>query len=282
MAGVFLGSEAVARGALTRGQLRWNYRKIHRDVYLPKTAARSLRDDIYAAWLWSGRRGIIAGRAAAALHGAKWVEDFTPIEIVGPFNHPPPGIIVRRERVAPQDLVERDQLRLTNLARTAFDLARYLPRDPAVSNLDALSAATGLTAAQVMPLIDRHQGARGVRRCRTALSLMDGGAQSPKETWLRLMLINAGLPRPTTQIRVTDGNLVAYLDVGWEGPMVALEYDGDQHRTDRRQYVRDIRRAEMVHRLGWLVIKVINEDRPNVVIERARDALARRRATRLP
>ena len=44
-----------------------------------------------AAWLWSGRRGIIAGRAAAALHGAKWVDEFTPVEVVGPFNHPAPA-----------------------------------------------------------------------------------------------------------------------------------------------------------------------------------------------
>jgi hypothetical protein len=97
---------------------------------------------------------------------------------------------------------------------------------------------------------------------------MDGGAQSPKESWLRLILIDAGLPRPTTQIRVTDGRIVAYLDMGWEQPMVALEYDGDHHRTDRRQYVSD--------RLGWRVIKVIKEDRPAVVVERARDALAPR------
>jgi uncharacterized protein DUF559 len=282
VAGVFIGSEAIARGTLTRGQLRWNYRKIHRDVYLPKDAPRSLRTDIYAAWLWSGRRGIIAGRAAAALHGAKWVEDFTPIEVVGPFNHPPPGIIVRRERIAAEDLVERNGLLVTNPARTAFDLARHLPRDVAVANLDALSAATGLTVAQVTPLIDRNKGARRVRQGRTALSLMDGGAQSPKESWLRLLLIDAGLPRPTTQIHVTDGHLVAYLDMGWEGPMVAAEYDGDQHRTDRRRYVRDIRRAEMLNRLGWHVIRVINEDRPNVVVQRARDALARCSAPRLP
>jgi hypothetical protein len=74
---VFLGSEAIAQGTLTRGQLRWNYLKIHPDVYLPKNSSRTLWDDIYAAWLWSGRRGVIAGRAAAALHGAKWVDDFT-------------------------------------------------------------------------------------------------------------------------------------------------------------------------------------------------------------
>ena len=282
MAGVILGSEAIASGALTRSQLRWNYRQIHRNVYLPKNALRSLWDNIYAAWLWSGRRGIIAGRAAAALHGAKWVDGFTPVEVVGPFNHPPPGIIVRRERIGVEDLVELGGLPVTNPVRTAFDIARHLPRGVAVAHLDALSAATGLAAAEVMPLIAGHQGARGVRQCQTALSLMDGGAQSPKESWLRLVLIDAGLPRPVTQIRVTDGHLVAYLDIGWEEPMVALEYDGDLHRSDRRQYVKDIRRAEMVDRLGWSVIKVINEDRPNVVIKRAREALARRSGPRLP
>src|SRR5690242_11477221 len=106
MGGVLLGSDAIARGALTRGQLRWNYRRLHQDIYLPKTASRSLRDNIIGAWLWSGRRGVVAGRAAAALHGAKWVDEFTPIEIIGPFNHPPPGIIVRRELLSSDEVVD--------------------------------------------------------------------------------------------------------------------------------------------------------------------------------
>jgi hypothetical protein len=76
-------------------------------------------------------------------------------------------------------------LLVTNPARTAFDLARHLPRAVAVAHLDALSAATGVTAADVTPLIERHRDARGVRQCRNALSLMDSGAQSPKETWVR-------------------------------------------------------------------------------------------------
>lgn len=282
MAGAFLGTEAVARGGLTRGRLDWNYRRIHPDVYLPKGASRSLRDNIVGAWLWSGRRGIVAGRAAAALHGAKWVDESTPIEIIGPFNHPPPGIIVRRERIGADEIVDLGGLPVTSLARTAFDLGRHLPRGSAVAHLDALSAATGVTAAEVTPLIITHKGARGVRRCRTPLALMDGGAQSPKESWLRLVLIDAGLPAPATQIRVTDGRVVAYLDMGWEAPMVAVEYDGEQHRTDRRQYVKDIRRAEMVGRLGWNVIRVINEDRPNLIVQRAREALARRSSSRLP
>lgn len=278
---MFVGSEAIASGSLTRGQLRWKYRQIHRDVYIPKNSVRSLHDNILAAWLWSGRRAIIAGRAAAALHGAKWVDDFAPIEIVGPFNHPPPGIVIRRENVGAEDLVRIDGLPVTNPARTAFDLARHLPRGLAVAHIDALSAATGITSADVGPLIARNRGARGVRQCQAALALMDGGAQSPKESWLRLVLIEAGLPRPTTQIKITDGLLVAYLDMGWEQAMVAMEYDGEQHRTDRSQYVKDIRRAEMVSRLGWNVIRVIKEDRPNVIVQRAREALARR-SPRLP
>ena len=54
-----------------------------------------------------------------------------------------------------------------------------------------------------------------------------------------------GLPRPQTQIPVFDefGNAVAYLDMGWEDVKVAVEYDGDQHRTDQRQYAEVIRRV---------------------------------------
>jgi hypothetical protein len=278
-----LGSEALARGELTRGQLRWNYRSVYRDVYVPKSASRSLRANTYAAWLWSGRRGIVAGRAAAALHGAKWVDEFVPVDLVGQFNHPPPGIIVRRERITGDDVVERGGLPVTTAARTAFDLGRYLPRGSAVAHLDALARATGVTMDDVSPLLARYRGARGVRRCRASLSLMDSGSQSPKETWLRLLLIDAGLAPPKTQIAVLDGEgfAVAYLDMGWEAAMVAAEYDGDQHRTDRRQYVKDIRRAAMLERMGWIVVRVVAEDRPETIISRVREALARRAYARL-
>ncbi len=282
MSAVFLGSEAISGGNLTRGQLRWNYRRIHRDVYLPKDGTRSLRDNIWAAWLWSGRRGVVAGRAASALHGAKWVDEFCPVELIGRFSHAPPGVIVRRETLSADEVMEIAGLPVTNPARTAFDLARHLPRGLAIAHLDALAGVTGLTAADVGRLVDRHKGARGVRVCQTALALMDGGAQSPKESWLRLVLIDAGFPRPTTQIRVTGEGMTAYLDMGWEEPMVAFEYDGDHHRTDRNQYVKDIRRAEMVQRLGWHAIRVVNEDRRQVIIERAHDALARRSSKSRP
>ena len=123
----------------------------------------------------------------------------------------------------------------------------------------------------------RYPGARGLRRLRAALPLIDGGAASPKETWLRLLLIDAGLPRPTTQVPVLDGYWpVAFLDLGWEQFKVAVEYDGDHHRSDRRQYVKDQRRLRKLEQLGWIVIRVIAEDKPDGVVRCVRSALRRR------
>ena len=91
----------------------------------------------------------------------------------------------------------------------------------------------GVSAADAIALAARYPGTRGIRRARVALALMDGGAQSPKETWLRLVLIDGGLPRPRTQIRVSDGVDEAFIDLGYDEPMVGLDYDGAHHSKDR-------------------------------------------------
>jgi hypothetical protein len=108
-------------------------------------------------------------------------------------------------------------------------------------------------------------------------TLVDGGGSSPKETWLRLLLIDAGVPTPTTQIPVVDGyRLLAMLDLGWRELRVAVEYDGDHHRSDRRQYVKDQWRLRKLAELGWIVIRVIAEDKPEDVVERVRRAVLAR------
>ena len=114
-----------------------------------------------------------------------------------------------------------------------------------------------------------------MKTLRKALDLMDGGAESPQETRLRLLLMKH-FPRPTTQIPVLDEHGVPFarVDMGWEDLMIAVEYDGKQHQTDRDRYVRDQRRVRRICRRGWLHIKVIAEDRPFEIIERVRAARA--------
>src|ERR1700746_1543272 len=95
----FIGAEAISEGTLTRGKLRWSYSAVHPGVYVPNDAERTIYTNAVAAWLWTGRRGIIAGRAAAALQGARWVDASTPIELIAEHTRPRPGVIVHQERI---------------------------------------------------------------------------------------------------------------------------------------------------------------------------------------
>jgi hypothetical protein len=93
MTEVFIGGEALASGRVTRHQLRRWYDTVYRGVYVPKGAELSLRDRAGAAWLASGRRGVIAGVAAAALHQTPRVDRDAPIELMGVKCRPQPGLI---------------------------------------------------------------------------------------------------------------------------------------------------------------------------------------------
>jgi hypothetical protein len=272
---IFVGTEAVADGALTRKQLaRW-YRPFFRNVYAPRGQQLNARDRAVGAWLWSKRRGIVTGVAASAMHGAEWVDAHIPIELIYECTHPPAGIVARKERVADDEITLVDGVRVATVARTAFDLGRYQARDRAVARMDALMRAAPFSIEEVLLLAKRYRGARGVKCLKDTLPLVDGGAASPRETWLRLIYIDGGLPKPTTQIPIfdVDGELLRTVDMGWEAFKVLSEYDGDQHRTDRPQYVKDMRVIPKIERLGFIVERVIKEDRPAAILRRAWDAM---------
>jgi hypothetical protein len=277
MSDVFIGSEAVLQGRLTPYQLRSRFRSIYPDVYLAGYSTPTLRQRSEAAWLWSARRGVLAGLAAAALQGSNWIDEDEPVELIWRNPHPPAGVITRNHRLDNDEISYVARLPVTTPARTAYDLGRLLSRGQGVARLDALMRATPYSVEDVLLLTKRYPGARGLRQLRAVLPLVDGGSASPKESWLRLLLVDDGLPRPTTQIPVHESwRLIGILDMGWIKYKVAVEYDGDQHRTDRRQYVRDQKRLRAFEALGWIIIRVIAEDRPTDVIRRVRQALVAR------
>lgn len=274
----FIGSEALAAGIISWHELGRYYQAIMPNVYVENRPEPSLRQRILAAWLWSQRRGVIAGAAASALHGAKWVDGDTVVELIWRNARAPKGVKTRDELLLDGETQQLDGLLdglcVTTPERTAFDLARRGTVGQAVARLDALSAATDFKASDVQELAARHRHTRGLRQLEVALDLVDGRAQSPKETWLRLLLIQAGFPRPRTQIPVPgrDGYPKYFLDMGWEDVMLAVEYDGDQHRTSRPQYVWDATRLEYLTGMGWTHIRVLSEHRSCDVIRRVKCA----------
>lgn len=276
----FIGSEAIADGALTKSQLCTRYTRIFRDVYvdpnLEVTAALRAR----AGWLWAGRRGVVAGFSAAALYGSKWVDAARAVELIHDNRHRLPGILTRGDRIEEDEIEVIDDLPVTSPPRTVLDLGCWYPTMTAVAAIDSLARATDVKRVDIDLLLGRHGGRRGIVQARRAVELFDAGAQSPKESWLRVVLVQARLPRPATQIPVCDefGEPIAYLDMGWEDVKVAVEYDGDQHRSEKRQFAWDVKRLEMLQRQGWIVIRVVAGDKPAEIIRRVHAALAARRA----
>jgi hypothetical protein len=274
----FVGSDAVAAGRLTPYQLRSRFVAVHRDVYVARDCRLTASARAKAAWLWSGRAGVIAGRSAAVLHRAKWVDDAAPAEILYDNRRPPRGITSWSDQAAEDQIETVQGMAVTTPARTALDLARHRPLDVAVAEIDALARAAKLKVADVELLAERYKGRRGIRDARVALDLVDPGAESPRETWLRLLLIRAGFPRPETQIPVYDeyGQLVAELDMGWPDVKVAAEYDGDHHWKNVRQIERDIRRYEDITRQRWIDVRVTRADTEGAIIGRVSRAFEQR------
>ncbi|PND57522.1 hypothetical protein CRM90_10970 [Mycobacterium sp. ENV421] len=268
----FLGTTALASGLVTDYQLRTRYRAVYRNVYLDKTVSLTATRRARAAWLFAGPDVVLAGISAAAVHGTKWLDGSAPAEIIRADRHGPPGIVARSYALADDQVCTRRGMRVTTAARAAFDIGRSLRPDQAVPLLDALINATRLKPNSVLAIADASPGVRGVRRLRAAMKLADGGAESPRETQLRLLLIGAGLPAPETQIEFFDdyGDVVIRVDMGWRRWRVAVEYDGVQHWADGRQRSWDIDRIAILEAMGWAVVRVSADmlRRPEVIIQR--------------
>lgn len=276
--GPFLGTEALAAGAVSRRALGTRYRAIYRNVYSARDQVITPSTRAVAAWLWSDRQGTAAGLSAAALHGSRWIDADRPAELYRRNGKPVDGILIHRDELRDDEVCLVKGTRATTPVRTAFDVGRRVGWRRAVVRLDALCQATGLAPAEVEALADRHRGVRGIVQLRRVLDLVDGGAESPQETRTRLVLIEAGLPRPQTQIRVRDefGEVFARVDMGYEEFKVAIECDGEQHWTDPTQRAHDIDRYAKLLARGWIVIRVSAEIlryRPHVIVERVCAAL---------
>lgn len=266
MVEVILGGEAVAAGWVTRHALRTSYRKVFRGVYAANGGELTLRDRAIAAWLATRRKGVIAGQTAAALHGTSWVDVTQPIEIAGASCGPQEGLVLRTESIADDEITRLAGLPVTTRVRTAYDVGRHLDRGDALARLDALMWDRPFSVDDVADLARRYPRAPGSRQLRELLTLVDGGAATPNQSRVRLALIDAGCPRPQTQLPVLVGSQpVAHLDIGWP-----------EHRVAVVCGTEDVAQQRMLESLGWIVVRVGDGERLEVWLARVEAALARR------
>lgn len=114
----------------------------------------------------------------------------------------------------------------------------------------------------------------GNPRLREAVDLIREDAWSPRETFVRLLLLDAGLPEPTLNIDVFDdhGRFIGCVDLAYPDRKVGIEYHGFMHA---HSYAKDVERMAALRAAGWIVIEVTNEllATPGVLVGRVRSAL---------
>lgn len=115
------------------------------------------------------------------------------------------------------------------------------------------------------------RGLPHVVKLRRLVDLCEPATESAGESWMRLRIVDAGLPRPQVQIPiVVDGREVYRLDAGYVELRVGFEYDGEEYhlRTAEQALVDGRRRADLLRRFGWTVVGATNEnvlgDRPAI------------------
>lgn len=273
----FLGSEAIASRAVSRGELRSRYTRVLPNVYVHKGLELTLEDRAHAAWVWCGQSGVIAGRTAAGLYLDPWALTTEPVELIALKSRHPPGLIVRNERIAVDEITVVGPLAVTGPARTALDLARHHDRDIAITLMDQLARQARISKDDILRLAERYPRSRGINAAKAAIADIDPGARTPEETRVRLILSDGGL-RPThTQIRVTDGFRETVIAMGWPAQKVGVNCD---YLAAQRFPYLAVDTADLLRNLGWLVIDALPDHTDRYIYLRTRDALwsrARRR-----
>ncbi|MGH3714505.1 MAG: hypothetical protein ACRDT4_13740 [Micromonosporaceae bacterium] len=277
---MFLARDALEGGLLTRGQLRGGaWHRVLRGVYADSRLERDHGLAIRAAALLLPSGAAITGASAAWLWGARLAAPYDPVDVVAPRSFGPvKGLRIRGAALTASDIDVLGGIRLTTPERTAWELTMRRDLPDAVAVIDALLAADRLSASRLDAYLDTRRGARGWRMAAKAFGLVDGRAESPAESRLRVLLTLAGLPPPTPQREIRDHHgFVARVDLAWPEAAVAVEYDGVWHAA-ASQLRRDRQRLNRLLAAGWLVHHVTARDLydPAPTIAAIRDLLRRR------
>lgn len=197
---------------------------------------------------------------AAALHGLP-----VPTRTLDRLHvsAPRPARAMRRTGVVGHQLdvvrpVRHDDLPVAEPVESWVELASMLEVDDLVIVGDALlrrvRPVSDLSALQ--EAVDAASGRPGIRRLRQALPLVRPRTDSPMETVLRLAIVRAGLPEPNVNHVIHAAERSHHADLAYPTARIAIEYDGEQHRTDDRQYRVDIDRLSSIQDAGWRVVRV--------------------------
>jgi hypothetical protein len=238
-----------------------------------------------AALLAVGPPVALAGVTSLALHGISAADD-REIHVMVPYSRrirSRPGLVVHQGGFRDEDMIEIDGLAMFSLDRALADFlcdgdkrAAFAAVDEAMRGLP--SDHVGKLRENVRDRLTDRRDRRGIHRALMLLDLATGKAESPPESMLRLIVVEAGFPVPEPQYEITtvDGRKLYVLDMAWPSRQIALEYDGFAAHEERREY--DLVRDERMAGRGWVTVRAAAADLrdPSRLLTELRSAFDRR------
>lgn len=247
-------------------------------VYAAATLQRTPSIMVHAALLAAPTHCAASHHSALLLYGIDVGEDLMPhLATLDPEPLRIRGITTHRLAVMSTRTV--DGWRVLSPELSLSTAATKLSLLDVVVAADALYGRRLVTPARLDHFLHHHHGA-GVRKARRAAHLSRNGSESPRETYVRVLLELAGLPPlECNRSYGDDAGFIARLDLSWPVWKIAIEYDGRQHGLSLAQRERDIRRRERMERLGWVFIVVTAAQlaSPRAIVLRVCEVLAARR-----
>jgi very-short-patch-repair endonuclease len=205
------------------------------------------------------------------------------IGVAAPMRAPhASGIVGHRLDLPPGQLSSTWGLLHTAPARTWCDLASLLTLHELVAAGDFLVhwRQPHTTIPELARVSRAFVGRRGMKVIRVALPLLGDRSESPPESALRVIVVQAGLPHPRInhEIVMTEDGAVVRTDLAFDAQKVLIEYQGDYHRKKKDQWRKDMTRRSRLEAQGWLVIELNANDLrdPDELVARIRMFLARR------
>ncbi|MCV7193384.1 type IV toxin-antitoxin system AbiEi family antitoxin domain-containing protein [Mycolicibacterium brumae] len=233
--------------------------KIRRGIYC--IGEPSLATRLKALDLRCGEPVVPCLGTAAQFHGFN-TENTRDIHVLNPEGHllvPERGLIPHRREGAP--LLEVGGRLVTAPAWTAVEFARTLRRPRALAALDAALRSGTCDRDELARAARLQAGRRGIVKVRELVVLARPEPESPMESVVRLMIIDAGIPDPTLQLEIIDRDGHTWrVDFAWPEAMIALEYDGFEAHSTPDQIGRDRTKHEALTAMGWEVIHIVARD----------------------
>jgi very-short-patch-repair endonuclease len=247
---------------------------LHRGVYAFGHGRVTRRGWWMAAILASGESALLSHRSAAALWGLTRTSS-GPVDVTAArAGRVRQGIVVHQGGIGRQERTTVDEIPVTTVARTLFDVAEAVD-ERALGRMFEEADRLGLLRIQALEdVCARGHGRHALRAIRPLIEAVRPSqpTRSPLEDIFLQFCREHGLPRPQTNVVLLGHEVDAY----WPDAQLMVESDSWSFHRHRAAFERDRARDAAMQAEGYRVLRVTSrrlEDEPEALAAELRRLL---------